>query len=61
MEVKSGETLVIGGLKSSTKNSSKTKVPFIGSIPIIGLLFTQTQLTETQVSLFLFITMEIVK
>ncbi len=61
VEVKSGETLVIGGLKSSTKNSSKTKVPFIGSIPIIGLLFTQTQVTETQVSLFLFITMEIVK
>lgn len=61
VEVKSGETLVIGGLKSSTKNSSKTKIPYIGSIPLIGLLFTQTTVTETQQSLFLFITMEIVK
>lgn len=61
VEVKSGETLVLGGLKSSTKNVSKTKVPFLGSIPILGLLFTTTSIVEEQKSLFLFITMEIVK
>ena len=61
VEIKSGETLVIGGLKSSSKNISKTKVPFIGSIPLLGLLFTTTTVTEEQKSLFLFITMEIVK
>ncbi len=61
VEIKSGETLVIGGLKSSAKNISKTKVPFLGSIPILGLLFTTTSIVEEQKSLFLFITMEIVK
>jgi len=61
VELKSGETLVIGGLKSSTKNVTKTRVPFIGRIPIIGLLFTTTSVLEEQKSLFLFITMEIVK
>lgn len=61
VEVKSGETLVIGGLKSSTKNSSKSRIPFLGSIPLLGLLFTTTTITEEQKSLFLFITMEIVK
>lgn len=61
VEIKSGETLVVGGLKSSTKNVSKTKVPFLGSIPILGLLFTTTSIIEEQKSLFLFITMEIVK
>lgn len=61
VEVKSGETLVIGGLKSSQKNVTVTKVPFIGSIPLIGLLFTTKSVTETQESLFLFITMEVVK
>ena len=61
VEIKSGETLVIGGLKSSTKSVAKTKVPFIGSIPILGLLFTTTSVVEEQKSLFLFITMEIVK
>jgi pilus assembly protein CpaC len=61
VEIKSGETLVIGGLKSSSKNVSKTKVPFLGSIPILGLLFTTSTVIEEQKSLFLFITMEIVK
>ena len=40
---------------------AKTKVPFVGSIPILGLLFTTTTVIEEQKSLFLFITMEIVK
>ena len=61
VEIKSGETLVIGGLKSSTKNVARSKVPFLGSIPILGLLFTTTTTIEEQKSLFLFITMEIVK
>jgi pilus assembly protein CpaC len=61
VEIKSGDTLVIGGLKSSTKNVSTTKVPYLGSIPILGWLFTTKSVTESQESLFLFITMEIVK
>ncbi len=61
VELKSGETLVIGGLKSSSKNITKSKVPFLGSIPILGLLFTTTDVVDQQQSLFLFITMEIVK
>ena len=61
VEVKSGDTLVIGGLKSSTKNVSVTKVPYLGSIPILGWLFTTKTVNESQDSLFLFITMEIVK
>lgn len=61
VEIKSGETLVIGGLKSSNKNVSKTRVPFLGRIPVLGVLFTTTQVTEEQKSLFLFVTFEIVK
>lgn len=61
VEVKAGETLVLGGLKQSTKNVSKTRIPFIGSIPVLGWLFTTTTVTESQESLYLFITMEIVK
>ena len=61
VELKSGETLVIGGLKTSTKSVSKSRVPVIGRIPILGLLFTTTTMVEEQKSLFLFITMEIVK
>jgi pilus assembly protein CpaC len=61
VEIKSGETLVIGGLKSSTKNITKSRVPFLGHIPVLGGLFTTTSIVEEQKSLFLFITMEVVK
>ncbi len=61
VEIKSGETIVIGGLKSSSKNLTKTRVPFLGRIPIIGLLFTTTSMIEEQKSLFLFVTLEVVQ
>ncbi|MBI5595156.1 MAG: type II and III secretion system protein [Elusimicrobia bacterium] len=61
VEIKSGETIVIGGLKSSAKNMTKTRVPFIGRIPLLGQLFTTTSIIEEQKSLFLFVTLEIVE
>ncbi|HAH06528.1 MAG TPA: hypothetical protein DCM05_08380 [Elusimicrobia bacterium] len=61
VEIKSGETIVIGGLKSSSKNETLTRVPFIGRLPIIGRLFTMHNTIEEQKSLFLFVTFEIVK
>ena len=61
VEIKSGETIVIGGLKSSSKNMTKTRIPFIGRIPLLGQLFTTTSIIEEQKSLFLFVTLEIVE
>jgi pilus assembly protein CpaC len=61
VELKSGETLVIGGLKRSTRNISINRVPILGSIPIIGSLFSSKDIVEDQSSLFLFVTFEIIK
>jgi len=61
VELNSGETLVIGGLKSSFRNVSETRVPFLGRLPLIGLLFKYKDTTEEQRSLFLFITVEVVE
>jgi len=61
VELNSGETLVIGGLKSSSRNVAEDRVPFLGRIPLIGLLFKNKDVTEEQRSLFLFITVEIVE
>jgi len=60
IEIKSGETIVIGGLKQSSKNVSKSRVPFFGRIPLLGALFTTISIIEEQKSLFLFVTFEIV-
>jgi len=61
VELKSGETLVIGGLKRSNRNMSVNRVPILGSIPIIGSLFRSKDIVEDQSSLFLFVTFEIIK
>ncbi len=61
VELNSGETLVIGGLKSSARNVSEDRVPFLGRLPLIGLLFKSKDVSEEQRSLFLFITVEIVE
>lgn len=61
VEMKSGETLVIGGLKRSNRNVSRNRVPILGSLPLIGALFSSTDIVEEQSSLFLFVTFDIIK
>jgi len=61
VELKSGETLVIGGLKSSSRDISINRVPILGSLPLIGTLFSSTDIVEKQSSLFLFVTFDIIK
>lgn len=61
VELKSGETLVIGGLKRSTRNVAKKRTPILGRLPLIGALFTTTDIIEEQSSLFLFVTFDIIK
>ena len=58
VEMRSGETLVIGGLKSSTRNVNTRRVPVLGRIPLLGTLFRFKEVKEEQRSLFLFITVE---
>ena len=61
VELNSGETLVIGGLKGSNRSIAEDRVPILGSIPLLGALFRTRNVTEDQRSLFLFITVEIVE
>ncbi|ACC98757.1 RcpA subunit [Elusimicrobium minutum Pei191] len=61
VELHSGETLVIGGLKSSSRNVSVDRIPLLGRLPLIGLLFRNKDTLDEQRSLFLFVTVEIVE
>jgi len=40
--VKDGQTIVLGGFISTTKSKSKSGVPFLSSLPLLGYLFRQT-------------------
>ena len=61
VELNSGETLVIGGLKSSQRNVAVGRIPFLGKLPLLGWLFRSRDVREDQSSLFLFVTVEIVE
>lgn len=57
--IKSGYTLAIGGLIQSTTSGKATKVPVLGSIPLLGRLFTNNSDSENKRNLVIFITAKI--
>ena len=61
VELKAGDTIVIGGLKRSEKQISYRRVPFLGHLPLLGALFTFKKTIVLESTLFLFVTFEIVK
>jgi len=56
VSIKDGYTMGIGGLISTNFNKVTNKVPFLGSIPIIGYLFKQDNTTDVVDNLVIFIT-----
>jgi len=55
-----GETLVLGGIYEYSNNSDIVRVPFLGAIPGIGLLFSNKQTKLERRELLIFVTPEIV-
>ena len=58
--IPSGNTLVMGGLISDTATKSYTKVPILGDLPGIGLLFRRDTKERTKSNLIIFVTPTIV-
>lgn len=48
VRVNDGETIVISGLKNTRKEKTVSKIPILGHIPIIGLLFTNYSTRDVQ-------------
>ncbi|MBU1122108.1 MAG: secretin and TonB N-terminal domain-containing protein, partial [Candidatus Omnitrophica bacterium] len=61
VRVKEGETLVIGGLIKQQDNSSRERVPILGKLPLIGLLFSRSERDAEQKELAVFITPKILR
>jgi general secretion pathway protein D len=60
IRVDDGETVILGGLRRKSKRDIEEKIPFFGSLPIIGRLFGTTQLTDSDTEMFFFITPKII-
>lgn len=61
VEVNDGETVVLAGIKQSVRSKEVVRVPVLGYIPLLGLLFRHKQETVRQISLVLFVTFRFVK
>ena len=59
--LKSGETLVIGGLIRSEDIERITRIPVLGEIPVIGELFVLRNKTHEETELIIFITPHIIE
>lgn len=58
---KDGQTVVIGGLISDTKNKSQSKVPYISDIPVIGNFFRFSSDRDRKINLLIFLTPHIIR
>ncbi len=59
--VQEGETIVIGGLRQQKEIKSVVKVPILGDIPLLGLLFTSRKVSVKSSVLTIFITPRILR
>ena len=54
--VRSGETIVLGGLVSKVETGNKDRIPVIGDIPLLGRLFQWVRDSHTKNEIVVFIT-----
>src|SRR5712691_3159707 len=59
LELMDGQTFAIAGLMNNTMNSTLNKIPGIGDIPILGLLFKSKAAQKNQTELVVMITPQI--
>lgn len=60
LRVNNGDTVIIGGLLRTDYTNTKTSVPVLSRIPILGMAFRHKHLNEEQRELIIFITPRIV-
>ena len=59
--IKNGQTIAIGGIISETKGQSRNRVPFLGRIPGLGLLFGNTSRETSRTELIALITPHVIE
>jgi general secretion pathway protein D len=56
VNVPDGDTMVIGGIIIDNTQQTKTQVPFLGDIPILGHLFKRQSDSQDRTALYFFVT-----
>ncbi len=66
VQIKDGQTVVIGGLVKTKESRNTKKIPFLGDIPFLGKIFTRNERgtdaePEEKTDLLIFVTAHIIK
>jgi type IV pilus assembly protein PilQ len=59
VQVENGGTVVIGGIYTQTEMNQTNRVPWLGELPLIGVLFRNTQRIHDKTELLIFLTPKI--
>jgi type IV pilus assembly protein PilQ len=59
--VKDGQTLVLGGIYTLNKSQRQSRVPYLHSIPILGGMFRNNEISDDRQELLIFVTPRIVQ
>ena len=61
VKVRNGETIVLGGIISSTIDRKEKKMPLLGSIPLFGRLFQNRSEESEKTNFLIFVTARLIK
>jgi len=60
VRIGNGQTVILGGLRRKQSQDDKEAIPFLGEIPGMGKLFSETSSSDKSTEMFVFITPKIV-
>ena len=58
--LRDGQTTVLGGLADNTREESRTGIPVLRDIPVLGALFGNTHKSNIETELYVFLTPHII-
>jgi len=61
VELGSGQSMMIAGLLRNNNSNSITKAPFLGDLPILGMLFRSTKFQRQETELVIIVTPYLVR
>jgi type II secretory pathway component GspD/PulD (secretin) len=60
LRVHDGETIILGGLFQDVDSETVTKLPFLGDLPVLGIVFRDRQRSHTKDEVVFFITPHVI-
>ena len=56
VRLRNGQTIVLGGQRQTEDNVTRSGIPFLSSIPVLGWLFSSKTITQTETQMMIFLT-----